>query len=226
MAWICLQELVASRSRLKVTLSQLPIASATCTASDFFWSECEMKESHKPRFAQMFDRFGVLIFETLTLSTADSHARTSVVQAMESAWAESEADYIGKYIDSLKKRKPRLFSWKTCLQYGPEALSKWSDHLPISAMTVAGLLTQPPQLARHTKGKDGFCLPTPMARDWRGSTGKNRHTQNLPNLYQKNGKQLNPAFVEAIMGYDIGWTDLKALETRLSRSKPGPRLSN
>ena len=219
-----------------------------------------MKESHRPRYAQMFDRFGVLIFETLTLFTADSHARTSAVQAMESAWAESEADYIGKYIDSLKKRKPRLFSWKTCLQYGPEALSKWSDHLPISAMTVAGLLTQPPQLARHIKGKGGFCLPTPtatdhrrdyqlqprtktkvyslsglfehrllptpMARDWRGSTGKNRHTQNLPNLYQKNGKQLNPAFVEAIMGYDIGWTDLKALETRLSRSKPGPRLSN
>jgi hypothetical protein len=62
-------------------------------------------------------------------------------------------------------------------------------------------------------------LPTPAARDWKGAvkTGKritkSGKTQNygeqLPNIV---GGQLNPMWVEWLMGWPIEWTDLKPLE--------------
>jgi hypothetical protein len=63
-------------------------------------------------------------------------------------------------------------------------------------------------------------LPTPAARDWKGAvksgkrTTKSGKTQNygeqLPNIV---GGQLNPMWVEWLMGWPIEWTDLKPLET-------------
>jgi hypothetical protein len=49
--------------------------------------------------------------------------------------------------------------------------------------------------------------PTPAARDW--------HTP-LPNAVAMTGEtggQLNPTWVEWLMGWPLGWTDLKRLET-------------
>lgn len=57
--------------------------------------------------------------------------------------------------------------------------------------------------------------PTPCARDYR-SPGKTRRErtggsqgENLPQIV---GGQLNPTWVEWLMGWPIGWTDLKPLE--------------
>lgn len=54
-------------------------------------------------------------------------------------------------------------------------------------------------------------FPTPNARDWRSGNGRqeNGHTPQLP---EKVGGQLNPNWVEWLMGWPIGWTDLKPLE--------------
>ena len=54
--------------------------------------------------------------------------------------------------------------------------------------------------------------PTPAARDWKSGRGRqeNGHTPQLPEVM---GGQLNPLFVEWLMGYPEGWTDLKDLET-------------
>jgi hypothetical protein len=58
-------------------------------------------------------------------------------------------------------------------------------------------------------------LPTPATRDYRGANGpehleKERgHHDQLPNaLGMKTGLKLQPAFVEWMMGYPQGWTDL------------------
>jgi DNA (cytosine-5)-methyltransferase 1 len=67
-------------------------------------------------------------------------------------------------------------------------------------------------------------MPTPTARDWKGGynsksltrkDGKSRHLDALPNAVlgglgtdQVPGK-LNPTWVEWLMGYPAGWTDLK-----------------
>ena len=69
--------------------------------------------------------------------------------------------------------------------------------------------------------------PTPTRRDWKGTNapagltrkdGKSRLDQ-LPNAVAYGGTQtpqkgqLNPSWVEWLMGWPIGWTDLKPLET-------------
>ena len=56
--------------------------------------------------------------------------------------------------------------------------------------------------------------PTPMARDYRSGSVKHweRHqgTRNLNDYIalEKNGGQLNPTWVELLMGYPAGWTDI------------------
>jgi hypothetical protein len=50
--------------------------------------------------------------------------------------------------------------------------------------------------------------PTPNARDWRSGQGRspNGHSEQLP---ERVGGQLNPQFVEWLMAFPIGWTDLR-----------------
>ena len=60
-------------------------------------------------------------------------------------------------------------------------------------------------------------LPTPTARDYKGArsseslakAGRNKNNS-LPDQFNQPGKtsQLNPHFVEEMMGYPIGWTEL------------------
>ena len=67
-------------------------------------------------------------------------------------------------------------------------------------------------------------FPTPTARDWKGGyttnaltrkDGKSRATDSLENVAmggvgaEKYSGQLNPTWVEWLMGFPIGWTDLK-----------------
>jgi DNA (cytosine-5)-methyltransferase 1 len=59
--------------------------------------------------------------------------------------------------------------------------------------------------------------PTPSARDYKGArcqetfdqTGRNELTNSLPDAIRSQAKgQLNPDWVETLMGFDIGWTDI------------------
>jgi hypothetical protein len=55
---------------------------------------------------------------------------------------------------------------------------------------------------------------TPQARDFRsGSTDRWDNPERTRNLNDQIGGQLNPTWVEWLMGWPIGWTDLKPLET-------------
>jgi len=72
--------------------------------------------------------------------------------------------------------------------------------------------------------------PTPCARDWKDSPGQkfreNRdHSKLAMQVYsQDNGGQLNPRWVEWLMGYEIDHTELNALGIAWFRSKSGKRL--
>ena len=58
-------------------------------------------------------------------------------------------------------------------------------------------------------------LPTPMARDYKGPQGKGHkergYGENLSDALTPIGKgiYLNPFFIEEMMGYPTGWTELK-----------------
>ena len=55
---------------------------------------------------------------------------------------------------------------------------------------------------------------TPTARDWRsGKASQATHDKNSRPLSEQIGGALNPTWVEWLIGWPIGWTDLKPLET-------------
>jgi hypothetical protein len=65
--------------------------------------------------------------------------------------------------------------------------------------------------------------PTPSARDWK-SGSSNQHEKNSRPLnevvYQATPGPLNPTWVEWLMGFPSGWTDLGASETPSSPESP------
>jgi hypothetical protein len=70
-------------------------------------------------------------------------------------------------------------------------------------------------------------LPTPNARDWKdGKTAGNRKSPGLGvvahQLETQSGGQLNPTWVEWLMGWPLGWSELKPLETDKSHFAPQP----
>ena len=70
-------------------------------------------------------------------------------------------------------------------------------------------------------------LPTPNARDWKdGKTAGNRKSPGLGvvahQLDTQTGGQLNPTWVEWLMGWPLGWSELKPLETDKSLSALPP----
>jgi hypothetical protein len=57
-------------------------------------------------------------------------------------------------------------------------------------------------------------FPTPKSRDWKGKTQRGTHApmDGLCNTLDVTGGQLNPTWVEWLMGWPLGWTDLRPLE--------------
>jgi hypothetical protein len=57
-------------------------------------------------------------------------------------------------------------------------------------------------------------FPTPMASDWKRCGSASDYNRNTPPLTAPAGGVLNPPWVEWLMGYPIGWTELKGLVTQ------------
>jgi len=108
-------------------------------------------------------------------------------------------------------------SWK---MFGD--ISLWGElpsleNLPPSGMTRNGVLYQRPDWEPHIDANELLSWPTPLAGSWH-STGHRKILQRrvddgtLTEQQAKdlsNGGKTNPAFHEWLMGFPIGWTDLK-----------------
>lgn len=113
------------------------------------------------------------------------------------------------------------------LRLEPAILEKGGSCLPTPTAQTYGS-NQGGAMGRHgqkkreslaAKARKGL-LPTPMARDWKGTSGKNRDS---PSLADTVNNYLNPAYVEELMGYEIGWTELKDWAMQWYQSKPKRR---
>jgi hypothetical protein len=104
----------------------------------------------------------------------------------------------------------------------PEALKKQHDNNRQGRTTHSTLREQVAYPPPH------LMWPTPATRDYKGansfktttekiSQGKRSHMGQLPNAVMMEeqkaiGGTLNPTWVEWLMGWPLGWTDLKPLE--------------
>jgi hypothetical protein len=91
------------------------------------------------------------------------------------------------------------------------------------------------QISLVTQVRHPELWPTPCARDWKDSMSKEKaqgqfKKRESPSLaltiIKDNGGQLSPMWVEWLMGYPIGHTELNALATAWFRCKSGKRLKN
>ena len=181
--------------------------------------------SGKTKAHSRYSRFGIIskrLTEDLggampTLSQPASPVRTSQVLIIsESDSMERKAPYFTKYTESFAKLSPDGCSWKTphCLPGLDSTLS--SNTWPKSGMMRNGECYLRPPLEHPIKETDsgGYLgkLPTPIAKHSFYENSPSQKNRNTPGYGVLFGGRTNPDWVEWIMGWPIGWTDLKPLE--------------
>lgn len=169
----------------------------------------------------------------MTSSLGDSLARTFQSQAdNRDSTAQGQFSfmrlpgYLGRYdLDSPSLRTLEIYS----LTKAGKPSKRSSKKLPAQGMMRSGALYRRLIWEPATEGTDtGSCasvrtLPTPTTRDWKDGTAK--ACRNVPSnsllgrviheVCSETGDDLslNPAFVEEMMGFPAGWTDLNNSET-------------
>jgi hypothetical protein len=158
--------------------------------------------------------------------------RTSVRQVKEQELRESVRDYGRNMRDSLERCGLALSLPKTHLCFALGDLELSSKTWPRWGIMLDGECSELGMSVRHINETECGSWPTPCTRDYKGMNtpealtrkdGKSRMDQ-LPNAVAYGGTQtpqkapLNPSWVEWLMGWPIGWTDLKPLVTDKFRS--------
>ena len=177
-----------------------------------------------------------------------SRAKTSALQARAQELTESAPACGDIWRGSLARFDPATSSWRTAQHSLLEDLGESSVIWPRSGMTADGQCLELPMLGRRTDGIGSGLWPTPTvcgnynrkgasassgdglatavtkcatptARDWKsGKASQATHDKNSRPLSEQIGGSLNPTWVEWLMGWPLGWTDLKPLEMGKSHS--------
>jgi hypothetical protein len=167
--------------------------------------------------------------ELLTLYLAGFHAKTLVPQEKAQELTENEAECGEKWHGSFTKYDPDSRSWKThqCSLLGD--LDEFSETWPQWGLMRDGECWEQRTLEQTIRGTEfGLLLPTPdtvnrdnkkvlFDRNAVSQSGRSLATyaRTFPNHSMEkinNGGQLNQTWVEWLMGWPLGWTDLKPLE--------------
>ena len=164
-----------------------------------------------------------LIGEQLSLwtsSAGDIPANLSAPQANDEAQTTLDTCGLG-YERPLAHYDPDTQSWKT---YGD--ISLWGEqsllaNLPKSGMTRNGVLYQQEDWVPPISANGSSLWPTPTARDGKGASGHKSLARRMADLTYRaqvvsgvTSGSLNPTWVEWLMGFPNGWTDLEASETQ------------
>ena len=185
--------------------------------------------SRLSRFGMTFKPLTADLGEALLMSyLAAFPARTSALQDAATASTESAAECGDTWRGSFAKYDPPTSSWRThqCSFLGD--LDEFLETWPQWGLMRDGVCWEQTLSEPLINAKESGLLPTPLADDWKGGT---------TTVHSKTGRartdQLRhwvkihfgltypiPEHSEAMMGWPLGWTDLKPLATDKSHSAP------
>ena len=229
MSWLFSQALAEEYSAATcLDGAQFAQLSVMPTPHKFWRNDKMMEHSDLSRFgltcAALTESNGA---ELLTSFLADFPVRTFQQQAPEQEYQERDQDYGNKWQESSVRFDLDSCSWKTHLCLWEEDLQWSSVTLPKWGLMRSGVVYQHQSAERPITGTESGLLPTPRASmgghgiAWcRARTGDHRHNledflawQHLEDGGEETpGLNANPDYVEWLMMWPMGWTDLKPLE--------------
>ena len=157
----------------------------------------------------------------LTLYREVFHAKTLAQPGGGQGLTESDQECGKKWHGSFTKYDLNSCLWRThqCSLLGD--LEPFSETWPRWGLMRNGECWEQQMSAHRTSGTESGLLekmwPSPKARDHKDGTTKGTQNRDSPDLGKVVGQSketgaLNPTWVEWLMGWPVGWTDLKPLE--------------
>lgn len=172
--WIYLKDYHSSAGSGELTwdsesgCNQSPTAKSSHTAKAFSCKECKKGICPKHQYGMIYEHYPLEILITnlpLTSSTEAFPARTSVLQAVEKAWRESEADFFSRSCDWPKKSSPSSYSLKMSRPSLVEEVFESLEKLPRWGMIVDGVLYPLHPLEPCIEERGGSYWLTPSTMD-------------------------------------------------------------
>jgi hypothetical protein len=151
----------------------------------------------------------------LTSSVEDSPAKISASPGRAQDSTERARVFGASTPVSLASFDRDTCSWRTSQLSLLEEWDEFSGTWPRSGMTRSGTAFQLAPLAPLTGGTGSGLWPTPSVCG--NYNHKGASVTSGDGLATVVGGSLNPAWVEWLMGYPLGWTDLGGSATRSSR---------
>lgn len=233
MSWLFSQALVEEFSEAICLDGEQSVQSSGNNTQQAYCAPDKMTDfSRLSRFGMTFkpltDAHGKAL---LTSYRAAFHAKTSQLQGGGLELMESEAECGGRWRGSFAKYDLDTSSWKThqCSLLGD--LELFLEAWPQWGLMRNGECWEQEMLVQTTKGTESGLLPTPCARDGRGARSLKAQqkagrgaTNSLPDYLRirKNWQYPPIVVVEYMMGWPLGWTDLKQGATDKSHYAPQP----
>ena len=150
-----------------------------------------------------------------TLSQADTPANHSASSDQEKANTTQDT-YGLNSLNAFAYYDPDTHCWKTSQGTFLSDSEQYSQTWPRSGTTHNGIAYQlPPSAPTIDATVSSSLLPTPTSRDWKDGTAPRYRNGRIQtdSLGRRIGGPPNPTFVEWLMGFPEGWTDLEHSET-------------
>jgi hypothetical protein len=221
MSWLYSRALVEDCLRHKFLDGKQSALLNWMNIADGFWcsdkmtDHCDTDSQYGMTFVHLTAERGAA---ELMSYLAAFHAMTLVPQETKKESQEKIADYGKKCHASFAKYSQDLCLWKTHQCSLLEDWEQFSEIWPQWGLMQNGECWEQTRLAHHIKETDFGLWPTPTATDsTRGSPetmeAKQARGANTGwSLIDVLGYIPHPEFAEWLMGWPIGWTDLRPLE--------------
>ena len=215
MSWLYSQALVEEFSEANSSDGEQFVQSSGNPIQQAYLSQDKMTDfSRLSRFGMTFKPLTESLGEALLMwYLGDSHAKTSRRLALEVV-SKGLGQVCGStwHGSSVKLDQPMLLL-KTplcCLKEDWQpSLKTW----PRWGMMQNGECFQQEPLEQTTRGSESGYLPTPTCHNAKEGAYPAEYTRKTPTLATHVGGKIHPEFTEWMMGWPLGWTDLKPLAT-------------